>query len=133
MSADSYHHSVEQSLQKKRKVYDFDYFVDAVQKAVKKSDVKIMEVSDFYAYLDCSSQYKLNKKSTKIYLRDIAVVVAKRGNYSLDVKMNHDHGNVFEALDFLRTKIFNSKTFPDVIQKTTPRGVKLTYNKTSNN
>ena len=51
MSADSFHHQVELSLKKKERVYDFDNFVDAVQKAQKsKTEVKIMSHLDFYKW-----------------------------------------------------------------------------------
>ena len=58
MSADSFYHQVELSLEKKGKV-DFDDFVDAVQKAQKsKTEVKIMSHLDYY-------KWKGSQKSTK--------------------------------------------------------------------
>ena len=57
MSADSFHHQVELSFKKKGKVYDFDDFVDAVQKAQKsKTEVKILSNLDFYKWKDLRTQ-----------------------------------------------------------------------------
>jgi hypothetical protein len=49
MSADNFHHQVENQLQKAKKVYDFADFIDCVQLANSgKVVVKPMEVPDFY-------------------------------------------------------------------------------------
>lgn len=47
MAADSFHHSVELSLKKQGKTYDFQDFVDAVKNSRKEVDVKFMEHTEF--------------------------------------------------------------------------------------
>lgn len=49
MSADNFHHQVESSLKKRKKIYDFNDFSDAIQYAKKdKIIVKQMQIEDFY-------------------------------------------------------------------------------------
>lgn len=126
MSADHFHHQVEKSMKKKGKVYDFDDFVDVVKKANSmKNYVKVMQVSDFYDYVDLSSQHKIRKSTPRIYLKDIMEIVARRGSYTLDFKNNHDDEQ-FQTLDFLQIKYKKMKKFPEITQKTSPKGIKLT-------
>lgn len=49
MSADSFHHFVEQSMDKKGKLYDYQDFLEAVETSLKsgKVEVKSMEIIDF--------------------------------------------------------------------------------------
>lgn len=65
MSADSFHHQVENSLRKKGKVYDFQDFVDCIENARsgKKVIVAVMELQNFYQWPDCTSQCKHNVSS----------------------------------------------------------------------
>lgn len=123
MSADSYHHRVEQSMQKKGKVYDFNDFVDAVKNAQKPSEVKVMAVSDFYEYADLSSQHRLRKLTPRVYLRNIVVIVARRGLYTLDFKTDNNQ-DVDETLDFIQIKYIKSNHLPEVKQRSVLRGVK---------
>lgn len=68
MSADSFHHQVEKSMTKKGKIYDFNDFVECVQKSNKgKNTTKVMNVEDFVAYEDVSSQHKLKKNEPQVY------------------------------------------------------------------
>lgn len=53
MSADEFHHQVEHALKKKKKVYDFDDFADAVATTNnRKTVVKNMTVTDFFKIAD---------------------------------------------------------------------------------
>lgn len=74
MSADSFHHNVEQSLKKKGKVYDFQDFASAVKEARKDVDVKEMTIMDFYLWKDFTSQTKLTKDPDRTYMCDIVQV-----------------------------------------------------------
>lgn len=122
MSADNFHHQVENQLQRAKKVYDFADFIDCVQLAnSEKVNVKPMEVSDFCKYLDHSSQYKLKKCEERIYLKDVVCVEAHRHNMNLFVKTAHD-GNVIE-IDFLKAKLIKQFSIPDAVQNTMPRGI----------
>ncbi|KAG8292564.1 hypothetical protein J6590_036307 [Homalodisca vitripennis] len=79
MSADSFHHQVELLL-KNRKNYDFEDFGSAVSTANSgKEEVLKMQVGDFYEWLDCSSQPKLQKTKDRVYLKDIVEIKASRG------------------------------------------------------
>lgn len=74
MSADSFHHNVEQSLKREGKVYDFQDFVSAVKNARSDVDVKEMTVSDFHLWTDLTSQHKLKKDPNRTYMADIVQV-----------------------------------------------------------
>lgn len=123
MSADSFHHQVEQSLKKMGKVYDFSDFVDCVRQAnSRKNQVKVMAFSDFSVHTDFSSQHKLRKIEPRIYLKDIATVQAERGLFTLKYKTSHTD-NEYKDLDFLQTKIVKSKEFSPATAKTQPIGI----------
>lgn len=104
MSADSFHHQVELSIKKKGKLYDFNDFVDAVQKAQKsKAEVKSMRYQDFFKWKDFKSQAKLNKNPEKVYLANIVQIKATRGKMFLEFKTAYEK-ETFEKLDFLCKK-----------------------------
>lgn len=88
MSADSFHHQVELSLEKKQKVYDFNDFVDAVKSSCKGNvDVKEMNFNDFYEWKNFTSQMKLKKNlDNRPYLSDMVQIVADRGQLILRYK-----------------------------------------------
>lgn len=96
--------------------------MEAVKQAQRPNEVKVMEVQNFYKYLDLSSQHKVRKLKPRIYLRDIMVISAKRGCYTLDFKNNHTD-DVFQTLDILQLKYIKSQSFPNVKQRDLPRGV----------
>ncbi|KAK5648661.1 hypothetical protein RI129_003553 [Pyrocoelia pectoralis] len=96
MSADSFHHQVEQSLQRMKKVYDFTDFVTCVQSSNSgKVDVKEMKKEDFFVWPDNSSTYKINHSKPRPYLKDIIEVVAKRGNFVLFYKTSNGAEAIF--------------------------------------
>ncbi|CAH0691704.1 unnamed protein product [Spodoptera exigua] len=122
MSADNFHHQVEQQLKRAKKVYDFSDFIDCIQLANSgKVTVKPMEVTDFYKYIDHSSQHKLKKSTNRIYLKDIVSVEVRRNNFNLFVKTEHD-GELRE-IGFLKMKHIKSHSIPDPIQNSSPRGI----------
>lgn len=103
MAADSFHHSVELSLKKRGKVYDFQDFVDAVKSSRKKVDVKVMDHTDFYLWKDYTSHTKLIKDPERLYMADIVQVVASRGKRTISCKTSFKSNNCKE-LDFLMQK-----------------------------
>lgn len=117
MSADSFHHQVEEAMRDMKKVYDYSDFVECVQKtSSRKTVVKNMNASDFYMYQDGSSQHKLRKLDPKVYLKDIVAVRVERGSFNLKYKKSHGN-EAFQELDFLQTKIIKNKEFPNAPQK----------------
>ncbi|XP_030746373.1 uncharacterized protein LOC115891019 [Sitophilus oryzae] len=124
MSADSFHHQVELSLKRKGKVYDFNDFVEAVQKAQKsRTEVKIMSHHDFYQWKDLKSEAKMKQQKKRIYLSDIVQIKATRGSFFLHYKSSLN--NEFEKLDFLYKKAMTkggifSQFVP--LRRTAPRG-----------
>lgn len=104
MAADSFHHSVELSLKKQGKTYDFQDFVDAVKNSRKEVHVKVMEHTDFYQWQDLTSQTKLTKSNpVRVYMADIVQVVASRGKNTLAYKSSFQE-DTFKELDFLMQK-----------------------------
>lgn len=102
MSADSFHHQVEQSLQRYKKVYDFTDFVSCVQSANSGTvEVKEMKIGDFFLWPDNSSTYKINKTKPQPYLKDMVEVIAKRDNINLFYKTKFSSNEVKE-LNFLK-------------------------------
>lgn len=122
MSADHFHHQVESQLRKKKKVYDFDDYVDTVKLSnAKKNEVKVMTITDFYDYEDCSSQHRIRKQEPRVYLKDLTSVKVQRGQFQLQYKTGHDLE--WQELDFLQMKIKKSRIFPVIRNKTTMSGI----------
>ncbi|CAH1099867.1 unnamed protein product [Psylliodes chrysocephalus] len=122
MSADAFHHQVEKSLRKMKKVYDFPEFKQAVQQANSgRVTVLEMELRDFYDWQDFSSTYKLKKaNSTRPYIHDMVQVTAHRGSMSLLYKNNFSGSDL--TLDFLNAKITKTGIpVPPIREK--PRGI----------
>lgn len=108
MSADSFHHQVEMSLQRKKKVYDFSDFVDCVRASNSgKVDVKEMTREDFYAWPDNSSKYKISRSKPRPYLKDMVEVTAERGNYELKYRSAFTEEQ--KTLNFLMEKAKQAK------------------------
>ena len=77
MSADNFHHMVEQEMNAMDKVYDFTDFVKCVSIV---GESIIMSHTDFYQYESGLSESKLSK-STRPYLADVSDVQFRRGHY----------------------------------------------------
>lgn len=123
MSADSFHHQVELSLRRKKKVYDFNDFSDAVKNSnSKKNIVKEMHITDFYNFQDETSQAKLKKLEPRLYLKDIMAVEVQRGNFALLVKKKHDDEHQ-QRLEFLKAKNISKRYIPEPTQKSVIKGI----------
>lgn len=122
MSADSFHHFVEQSMNKKGKIYDIKDFVDAVENSVKsgKVEVKSMEIKDFFNYKSHVSQKK-NKDGdgNRVYIKNIVQFMAKRGSYCFYLKKN------FHDIEYTELSCFKSKNLPNFTSKTIPKGIDI--------
>ncbi|CAG9773648.1 unnamed protein product [Ceutorhynchus assimilis] len=119
MSADSFHHQVEQSMRKFKKIYDFNDFKKAVSNAnSSRVNVLEMELTDFFDWKDFSSKFKL--KQEKVYLHDIVQIVARRGEMILYYK--NDYEGELLPLNFLNAKILKSG-IPNPSQQSTFRGI----------
>jgi len=121
MSADSFHHAVEQSMKRKAKVYDFNDFVECVQDACRgRVAVKSMAATDFSDWPDHMSAYKVNKTNPRPYIADMVLVRALRGRNSLQYQTGFDTEPI--DLNFL-----NAKAFKQGIQRAprhvAPRGI----------
>ena len=103
MSADSFHHQVELSLKKKKKVYDFHDFTKAVETCnLNRVIVKEMMVADFFYWKDYSSQSKFKKNQPRVYLSQVVRVIVERGSNMLKVKT--DDAEELKEIDFLQIK-----------------------------
>lgn len=120
MSADEFHHQVELSLKKKKRLYDFDDFHRAVSDTHRDITVKNMAVGDFCKFEDCSSAYKLQNTIPRVYLNMMCEVTFRRGFNKLVFKTDFDGTD--SELDFLRMK--NIKIgIPRPVSNTQFRGV----------
>lgn len=115
MSADSLHHSVEKSLKKAGKVYDFDDFVMAVRSAKSgRNFVKPMECTDFYDWADNCSKVKLNNKKFNLeypYLDKVRKIFCERGMKTLKYKNSYRDEEEWKTMDFLKRPSKNATDF----------------------
>lgn len=106
MSSDAFHHQVEMSLKRKKKVYDFQDFLECVRTAnSKKIIAKEMKLSDFYKFSDYTSQYKLTKINPRPYLHDMVWVQFERGKRTLKYKSTFEDD--CKELSFILAKYEN--------------------------
>ena len=123
MSADSFHHQVEKSLQARDKVYDFNDYVSCVQSSNSgKVTTKPMQAQDFSDWPDCSSTYKLNRQVPRPLLSDMVFVEARRGHNILVYRTDFDGPDI--VLNFLNARAAKSGIAKPVC-RTTPRGIPL--------
>lgn len=102
MSADSFHHSVEQSIKQVHELNDYFEFTSRVQAAWHGNvNVKDMSCEDFYDWKDLSSPTKL-KKNPEYRLQNMVSIEARRGEEKLFFKKRHTEE--FKAMDFLQVK-----------------------------
>lgn len=103
MSADAFHHQVELSLKKARKVFDFNDFKLAVLNSnSSKVEIKEMNIKDFYQWKDYSSKFKLQKITPKPYLKDMVHLNFRRGENVVYYK--NEFSEEFKLLNFLSAK-----------------------------
>lgn len=103
MSADSFHHGVEQQMRKQPdgSVYDFDDFCDVIKTTNSgKVDVMIMNYGDFIKFSPAQCQRKL-KGSNRPMLSDIVEVQLKRGSRHLHYKTSYSQCQ-YSSFDFLK-------------------------------
>lgn len=104
MSADSFHHQVEQAMKRYGNICDYSDFEKAVQEAnSKKVSIISMKPNDFANWLDCTSQAKLKKADPRPYLNKIVQVCATRGKNTLQYWTDFD-GEACE-LNFLTANV----------------------------
>lgn len=124
MSADSFHHQVELSLKKKKKVYDFSDFKDAIQSANSgKVNIIDMTLQHFFNFLDYTSKHKLQKLSERIYLKNIVQINFKRGCKSFLYKTHFSENPKSSPDIFLAKFIKYDLTKPE--SRNSPRGIAL--------
>ncbi|KAH9643381.1 hypothetical protein HF086_015495 [Spodoptera exigua] len=107
MAADEFHHQVEQSMKRKKHIYDFEDFYQAVSTTRTNIVVKKMNIDDFCDFEDCSSIYKLQNSSPRAYLCDMSEVTFLRGTHVIRYKTGFFDAEE-HTLDFLRLKNIKS-------------------------
>ncbi|KAL1502881.1 hypothetical protein ABEB36_007959 [Hypothenemus hampei] len=91
MWADSFHHQVEMSLKKQKKVYDFADFEMCVSRANSgRVNVRTTNQKDFLCWKDYSSLYKLAHATPRPILRAMTEVTVTRGKYTICYKNDFD-------------------------------------------
>lgn len=111
MSADHFHHQVEQSMNNYHgetgsgggKIYDYHDFRRAIEE-IKTKNVKVLEMNsaDFRVWKDFSSDAKLKKAAVRPYLSDILKVKFVRGNYNMFYANGHEDDYI--EFDFIMKK-----------------------------
>lgn len=105
MSADSFHHGVEQQMRSRPGgvVYDFEDFVSVVASSnSRKVDVVKLENANVLDWRDGHFTVKV-KKAQAPKLREMAEIQVRHGSKSLFYKLSHTE-NEFMELDFLMKK-----------------------------
>ncbi|CAG9763025.1 unnamed protein product [Ceutorhynchus assimilis] len=122
MSSDSFHHQIELSLKKRKKVYDFQDFLDCVKSSnSKKVNLKEVKLDGFYTFTDYTSQQTLKKIVPRPYLSDMVFVRFNKGEKHLQYKTSF-HGD-FIDLKFLMAKYYKCSTLPGPAVKEKERGI----------
>lgn len=122
MSADFFHHQVEQSLKTMKKVYDFENFKIAVQKANSQNvSVENMNFQDFYQWPTYHSYSKISKAEPRPYIADIVYVRAERGSKVLKYKTDLSSNDEL-VMDFLQVK-YMRRDIPLPSTKSGNRGI----------
>lgn len=109
MSADHFHHCVENSMKRKKNVYDFPDFVQCVKDSKSKVEVKQMEITHFYDWEDWSSLHKLKQSEPRAYLKDMYKIKFQRGSKLLEYATSSSDDATWVKLDFLKVKIMQKK------------------------
>lgn len=122
MSADSFHHQVEQSLKKKKKVCDWEDYKQCVFEANSKN-VSIVEnkMENFHDWKDYTSQYKLNKITPRPFINDMVYLIFTRGKLTLQYKNDFDQD--FIEVNILLKAMEKRGVIPKPVAKQQPRGI----------
>lgn len=125
MSADSFHHQVEQSLNRLGKVYDFSDFEKSVANANSgKTIVKSMRYDNFAQWPSCVSFHKLKKCQSRPLLSDIVYIKAEAEKNTLEYKTCYDELCPTQELDFMTKNGIATALKPPTF-KTCARGICL--------
>ena len=96
MSADSFHHQVEEAMRKKKNLYDFADF-----SRVSKSGIAVeMTVEDFF---DFRNNLSSGKDTFYLYLKDVSVAQFRKGYTKIYWKESHLDTD-FEQGEFIMKK-----------------------------
>jgi len=118
MSADSYHHQIEEAMRKMTSLHDFFDFLSCVECAQGgKAKVKEMAFSDFYEWADHSHRTKIKNH----HLRPMVAIEGTRGSFSLRYKTDHD--GEYQVLNFLYAKSARKGGIPMPVSRSTPKGI----------
>lgn len=104
MAAVSFH-LVEQSLKRKGKIYDFNYFLYARRNSTKKVRLEQLEEISFYEWKHHSFQNKLKKLNPRTYLNSIAHGIFKKAERIFSYA--NTHGGQFNIVNFLNYTSLN--------------------------
>ena len=103
MSADSFHHQVKLSMERRHGLHDYFDFLSCVEEARSGNvELKDMQFSDFYKWKDLKSDSKLKRYLDSCF-KNMVAIKAVRGHYTLFYKTSHKN-NTYEVLDFLQLK-----------------------------
>ncbi|KAL7372902.1 hypothetical protein ABVT39_023915 [Epinephelus coioides] len=111
MSADSFHHGVEQEMRRRPGgvVYDFEDFVSVVANSnSKKVEVVELKNEGIGAWMDGHSAAKVKKMPR---LAELKVIQLRRGSRSMFVKTSHGEED-FTELNFLQKKFLFPSCHP---------------------
>ena len=117
MSADSFHHKVELAMRQKKRVEDFQDFVDIVNNCGR---ALVMSFDDFFEFPKGVSQAKYAQNKPK--LEDVQVVKFVRGSNQIYWKNDHRDNN-FKSSRFLQKK-YEKSIEKEFSRNTENRGVK---------
>lgn len=121
MSADSFHHQVEMSLKRKRKVFDFADFEDCVQQSNSGRVIVVpMQCNDFYDWGDFTSQYKLKRINPRPYLNKMVHLEFMKGDFNMVYKTSFSGNSI--QLNFLNARIIKNG-FPNISPRNANRGI----------
>ena len=121
MSADSFHHKVELAMRQKKRVEDFQDFVDIVNNCGR---ALVMSFDDFFEFPKGVSQAKYAQNKPK--LEDVQVVKFARGSNQIYWKNDHRDNN-FKSSRFLQKK-YEKSIEKEFSRNTENRGVKPSKN-----
>lgn len=124
MAADSFHHQVELALKRHPKVYDIDDFCEVVQQAnLSKVNLIKMQLSQFFDFTDYTSKYKLQKLTSRIYLKDMICLYFKRGSNFFSYKTEFENDFIDLKDIFILKYVKGTLTKPQA--RETYRGISL--------
>lgn len=128
MSADNLHRQIEEALRQRPKVYDFTDFSGVVKKCNRgKMHCKEMNLADFRKWPDLASLYQMKKIRTgngdanRPLLRDISVIIARRGFTNLFYKTDFESEE--KELHFIAKKFLKPGSISAPTSSTTFRGI----------